>query len=98
MECHRTREASSGSFITRAWRPTLASPFLHSYLLSFFATSAIVMERGDFSRGSCVGAPGEGDGAPSCHRRLNPDAISMSGYDQAQHAACWGVPMLLQGA
>jgi hypothetical protein len=45
-----------------------------------------------------VGAPGEGDGAPSRHRRLNPGVISTFEYGQAQHATCWGVPTPLQEA
>jgi hypothetical protein len=56
------------------------------------------MEHGNSSRGSCVGALGEGDRAPFRHRRLNPGVISKSGYGQAQHAASWGVPTPLQEA
>jgi hypothetical protein len=54
------------------------------------------MEHDDSSRCSCVGASGEGDGAPSRHRRLNPGIISTSEYGQAQHAESWGVPTPLQ--
>jgi hypothetical protein len=35
---------------------------------------------------------------PSRRRRLDFGIISTSGYGQAQHAACWGVPTLLQEA
>jgi hypothetical protein len=45
-----------------------------------------------------MGTLGEGDGVPSYHRRLNPGVISTSGYRQAQHTACWGVPTPLQEA
>jgi hypothetical protein len=71
---------------------------LSSSAPTFFATSVIVMEQGDSSMGSCVGAPGEGDGAPSRRCCLDPSVISTSGYGQAQHAVCWGVPTPLQEA
>jgi hypothetical protein len=56
------------------------------------------MEHGDSSKGSHVSTPGEGDGAPSRCRRLNPGVTSSSGYGQAQNATAWGVPTLLQEA
>jgi hypothetical protein len=56
------------------------------------------MEHGDSSRGSRVSAPGEGDGAPSRRRRLNPGIASSSGYRQAQNVVAWGVPTPLQEA
>jgi hypothetical protein len=56
------------------------------------------MEHGDSSRGSRVSAPGEGDGTPSSRRRLKPGIASLSGYDQAQNMAAWGLPTLLQEA
>jgi hypothetical protein len=56
------------------------------------------MEHGDSFRGSYMGTPGEGDEAPSRHRRLNPDITSTSGYGQAQNALSWGVPTPLQEA
>jgi hypothetical protein len=56
------------------------------------------MEHGDSSRGSRVSALGEGDGAPSHRRRLNPGIASSSGYGLAQNAEVWGVSTLLQVA
>jgi hypothetical protein len=96
IECHGSREASSGSFITRAMALDPGISFLPTCSLSSLATSAIVMEHGDSSRGSWVDAPRERGGTSSRHRRLIPDAISMSGYGQAQYAACCGVPTPLQ--
>jgi hypothetical protein len=54
------------------------------------------MEHGDSSRGSFVGALGEKGGVPSHHCCLDSDTISTSRYDQAHHAACWGLPTPLQ--
>jgi hypothetical protein len=56
------------------------------------------MEHDNSSRGSCVGTPGEGDGAPSHRRRLNPDVASLSGYGHGQNTMAWGVLTLLQEA
>jgi hypothetical protein len=44
----------------------------------FLATLA--MEHGDSFRGSCMGTPGEGDGALSHCHHLNPGVASSSGY------------------
>jgi hypothetical protein len=59
-------------------------PGISLVLLFFLATSA--MEHGDSSRDSCVGTLGEGDGAPSRSRRLNPGVASSSGYGHTQNA------------
>jgi hypothetical protein len=71
---------------------------LLSLLFCFFLLATLAMEHGDSSRGSHVSAPGEGDGAPPCHRRLNPGIASSSVYRQAQNVAAWGVPTPLQEA